>query len=54
MQEILEKVQVHVPFALLREKLLPTVIRERIHPEIGFSNPIRKRICGGCWRTSAP
>jgi len=38
MQEILEKVQVHVPFALLREKLLPMVIRERIRPEIGFGH----------------
>jgi sugar phosphate isomerase/epimerase len=38
MQEILEKIQVHVPFALLREKLLPMVLRERIRPEIGFGH----------------
>ncbi len=38
MREILKKVQVHVPFYLLREKLLPMVIREGIHPEIGFNH----------------
>jgi len=37
MGEILEKIQVHVPFYLLREKLLPWVVRERINPEIAFS-----------------
>jgi sugar phosphate isomerase/epimerase len=36
MQEILEKIQVHIPYDLLREKLLSRVIRERINPEIGF------------------
>ncbi len=38
MQGILQKIQVHVPFRLLREKLLPWVIRERVNPEIGFSH----------------
>ncbi|MDA8126660.1 MAG: sugar phosphate isomerase/epimerase [Deltaproteobacteria bacterium] len=38
MGEILEKVQVHVPYALLREKVLPMVIREGINPEIGISH----------------
>jgi sugar phosphate isomerase/epimerase len=38
MQEILQKIQVHVPFYLLREKLLPWAIRERINPEIGFNH----------------
>jgi sugar phosphate isomerase/epimerase len=38
MQEILRKIQVHVPFHLLREKLLPWVIREGIHPEIAFGH----------------
>ena len=37
MREILEKIQVHIPFYLLREKLLPWVIREKINPEISFS-----------------
>jgi len=38
MREILAKVQVHVPFHLLREKLLPMVIREGINPEIGIGH----------------
>lgn len=38
MREILQKIQVHVPFGLLREKLLGWVIRERIRPEIGFNH----------------
>jgi sugar phosphate isomerase/epimerase len=38
MQEILQKIQVHVPFRLLREKLLSWAIRERISPEIGFNH----------------
>ena len=37
MREILDKVQVHVPYYLLREKLLPMVLRERINPEISIS-----------------
>ena len=38
MREILQKIQVHVPFHLLREKLLPRVIRDGINPEIGFNH----------------
>ena len=38
MREILQKIQVHVPFRLLREKLLPWVIRERVNPEISFNH----------------
>jgi sugar phosphate isomerase/epimerase len=38
MREILQKIQVHVPFRLLREKLLPRVIRDGINPEIGFNH----------------
>jgi len=37
MREILQKIQVHVPFHLLREKLLPWALQERVNPEIGFS-----------------
>jgi sugar phosphate isomerase/epimerase len=37
MYEILKKIQVHVPFYLLKEKLLPMVIREGINPEIAFN-----------------
>jgi sugar phosphate isomerase/epimerase len=38
MRELLKKIQVHVPFYLLRDKLLPTVIREGINPEISFNH----------------
>lgn len=38
MREILQKIQVHVPFYLLREKLLPWALREGINPEIGFNH----------------
>ncbi|MCX5820633.1 MAG: sugar phosphate isomerase/epimerase [Deltaproteobacteria bacterium] len=38
MQGILQKIQVHVPFYLLREKLLPWAIREGINPEIAFGH----------------
>ena len=37
MQEILKKVQFHIPFPLLRDKYLPLVLRERINPEIGIT-----------------
>jgi len=35
---VLKHVQVHVPFPMLKEKLLSMVVRERVHPEIGFSH----------------
>lgn len=38
MHKILKKVQIHVPYHLLREKLLAWVIDRRIHPEIGFNH----------------
>jgi sugar phosphate isomerase/epimerase len=38
MRDILNKIQVHVPFHRLREELLPMVIREGIHPEISFDH----------------
>lgn len=38
MQGILQKIQVHMPFRLLREKLLPWAIREGISPEIAFGH----------------
>jgi len=38
MRDILKKIQVHVPFSLLKEKLLPMVIREGINPEIAFNH----------------
>jgi sugar phosphate isomerase/epimerase len=38
MHDILKKIQVHVPFYLLKEKLLPMVIREGINPEISFNH----------------
>ncbi|MBN2254595.1 MAG: sugar phosphate isomerase/epimerase [Deltaproteobacteria bacterium] len=36
MENILERVQVNMPFRLLVDRYLPLVIRERINPEIGF------------------
>ncbi|MBU2054086.1 MAG: sugar phosphate isomerase/epimerase [Proteobacteria bacterium] len=53
MHEILKKVQVHVPFSLLREKLLPTVIREGIHPEISFSHNDLDRFTESDFRETA-
>ena len=38
MTDILKRIQVHVPFTLLKEKLLPKVIREGINPEISFNH----------------
>jgi sugar phosphate isomerase/epimerase len=38
MQEILKKVQIHMPFHMLRDRYLPMVLRERINPEIGFNH----------------
>ena len=38
MQDILKKVQIHIPFPMLRDKYLPMVLKERINPEIGFSH----------------
>ncbi|HOD29396.1 MAG TPA: sugar phosphate isomerase/epimerase family protein [Syntrophales bacterium] len=35
---VLKHVQVHVPFPLLKEKLLPMVVREGVPPEIGLSH----------------
>jgi sugar phosphate isomerase/epimerase len=40
MQDILNKVQIHMPFRMLRETYLPMVIRERINPEIGFNSTV--------------
>ena len=37
MQEILKKVQFHIPFPLLRDTYLPLVLREGINPEIGIT-----------------
>lgn len=38
MREILQKIQIHVPFYLLRGKMLQRVIRDGINPEIGFNH----------------
>ncbi len=38
MREILQKIQVHVPFYLLREKLLQRVIGDGMNPEISFNH----------------
>ncbi len=38
MREILQKIQVHVPFHLLWDKLWPWVIQEGVNPEIAFSH----------------
>jgi sugar phosphate isomerase/epimerase len=38
MQDILKKLQIHIPFPMLRDRYLPMVLKERINPEIGFSH----------------
>lgn len=38
MQDILKKIQIHIPFPMLRDGYLPMVLKERINPEIGFSH----------------
>jgi sugar phosphate isomerase/epimerase len=38
MQDILKKVQIHMPFHMLMDRYLPMVLKERIHPEISFSH----------------
>ena len=37
MRDILKRVQVNVPFQLLYEKHLTTILKEKINPEIGFN-----------------
>lgn len=37
MQEILKNVQINIPFHFLHDRYLPTVIKERINPEISFN-----------------
>ncbi|MDI6777452.1 MAG: sugar phosphate isomerase/epimerase family protein [Syntrophales bacterium] len=44
MHDILKRVQVHIPFNILRDKLLPTVIREGINPEIGFNYAVLDQV----------
>lgn len=38
MQGILQKIQVHVPYRLIREKMMARVLGEGINPEIAFSH----------------
>jgi sugar phosphate isomerase/epimerase len=38
MQDILKKIQIHMPFSMLQDKYLPMVLRERINPEISFNH----------------
>lgn len=45
MREITQKIQIHIPFHLLRERLLPWVVRERIQPEIAFNYRDWDRFC---------
>ena len=44
MHEILKRVQVHIPFNILRDNLLPTVIKEGINPEIGFNHAVLDQV----------
>jgi sugar phosphate isomerase/epimerase len=53
MQEILKRVQVHVPFTLLHQTLLPTVLREGINPEISFSHNDLERFGKDDYRETA-
>jgi sugar phosphate isomerase/epimerase len=45
MNEILKKIQVHVPFRLLHDKLMPIVINRGINPEIGFDHAVFELFC---------
>jgi sugar phosphate isomerase/epimerase len=38
MQDILKKIQIHMPFHMLRDRYLPMVLKERINPEISFTH----------------
>jgi sugar phosphate isomerase/epimerase len=53
MQEILKKIQIHIPFDMLRDRYLPMVLRERINPEIGFSHETLDRFGPGDYRNVA-
>jgi len=53
MREILQKIQVHVPYYLLREKMLPRVLREGINPEIGFNHRVLDRFQEADFRETA-
>ncbi len=53
MRKILQKIQVHVPFYLLREKLLPWALREGINPEIGFNHHDLDRFQAADFRETA-
>ncbi|PJA47729.1 MAG: AP endonuclease [Syntrophobacterales bacterium CG_4_9_14_3_um_filter_49_8] len=44
MYNILKRVQAHIPFNMLSDKLLPTVIREGINPEIGFNYAVLDQV----------
>jgi len=38
MQDILKKVQIHMPFDMLWDRYLPILVKERINPEISFNH----------------
>jgi sugar phosphate isomerase/epimerase len=38
MRDILKKIQVHVPYRLIRDRMMPRVLGEGINPEIGFGH----------------
>lgn len=53
MREILQKIQIHVPFHLLRGKMMQRVVRDRINPEIGFNHHDLDRFRAGEFREVA-
>jgi sugar phosphate isomerase/epimerase len=53
MQDILKKLQIHMPFHMLRDRYLPMVLRERINPEISFNHETLDRFCADDYREVA-
>ena len=53
MQNLLKKLQIHLPFHILRDQYLPMVLKERINPEIGFSHETLDRFGADDYRRVA-
>jgi len=53
MEDILQKVQAHMPFRDLHDRFLPMVLKMRIHPEISFDHAALERFKGDDYRRIA-
>jgi sugar phosphate isomerase/epimerase len=53
MREIIEKVQINMPFHLLVDRYLPLVLEKRINPEIGFNCFVLDKFKGSEFRDIA-